>query len=36
MTAARLTLDLDALARNFAVLRDLAGVEAAPAIKADG
>lgn len=36
MTAARLTLDLDALARNYAVLRDTAGVEAAPAIKADG
>jgi alanine racemase len=36
MTAARLTLDLDALARNYAVLRDMAGVEAAPAIKADG
>jgi alanine racemase len=36
MTAARLTIDLDALARNYAVLRDMAGVEAAPAIKADG
>ena len=36
MTVTRLTLDLDALARNFAVLRDTAGVEAAPAIKADG
>ncbi|MFA7261759.1 MAG: alanine racemase [Caulobacter sp.] len=36
MTAARLTIDLDALARNYAVLRDTAGVEAAPAIKADG
>lgn len=36
MTVARLTLDLDALARNYAVLRDTAGVEAAPAIKADG
>lgn len=36
MTAARLTIDLDALARNYATLRDLAGVEAAPAIKADG
>lgn len=36
MTAARLTLDLDALARNYATLRDMAGCEAAPAIKADG
>ena len=36
MTAARLTLDLDALARNYAVLREIAGVETAPAIKADG
>jgi len=36
MTVTRLTLDLDALARNYAVLRDTAGVEAAPAIKADG
>jgi len=36
MTAALLTLDLNALARNYATLRDIAGVEAAPAIKADG
>jgi alanine racemase len=36
MTVARLTIDLDALARNYAVLRDTAGVEAAPAVKADG
>jgi len=36
MTAARLTLDLNALARNYAVLREMAGCEAAPAIKADG
>jgi alanine racemase len=36
-TAARLTIDLDALARNFAVLRAQApGAEAAPVIKADG
>lgn len=36
MTVARLTIDLDALARNYATLRDQAGVQAAPAIKADG
>lgn len=36
MTVTRLTIDLDALARNYAVLRDMAGCEAAPAIKADG
>lgn len=36
MTVACLTLDLDALARNYALLRDTSGVEAAPAIKADG
>lgn len=36
MTAALLTIDLDALARNYAVLRATAGVEAAPAVKADG
>lgn len=36
MTAALLTIDLDALARNFRLLRDTAGVEAAPAVKADG
>lgn len=36
MTSARLTIDLDALARNYAFLRDTAGVEAAPAVKADG
>ena len=36
-TAARLTIDLDALAANFAVLREAAGgVEAAPVVKADG
>ncbi len=36
MTSARLTIDLDALARNYRFLRDTAGVEAAPAVKADG
>ncbi len=36
MTAALLTIDLDALARNFRFLRETAGVEAAPAVKADG
>lgn len=36
MSAALLTIDLDALARNFRFLRDTAGVEAAPAVKADG
>jgi alanine racemase len=36
MTAALLTINLDALARNYAFLRDTAGVEAAPAVKADG
>jgi len=36
MTVTRLTIDLDALARNYAALRDMAGCEAAPAIKADG
>lgn len=36
MTATLLTIDLDALARNFRFLRDTAGVEAAPAVKADG
>ena len=36
-TAARLTIDLDALAHNFAVLRAQApGAEAAPVVKADG
>ncbi|HEY9236341.1 MULTISPECIES: alanine racemase [Phenylobacterium] len=36
-TAARLTIDLDALARNLAVLRIAAGgAQAAPVIKADG
>ncbi len=36
-TSARLTIDLDALAHNFAVLRNEApGAEAAPVIKADG
>ncbi len=35
--AARLTIDLDALARNYRQLRDLApGAEAAPVVKADG
>lgn len=35
--AARLTVDLDALAHNHAVLRDLAGgAEVAPVVKADG
>ncbi|ATQ43264.1 alanine racemase [Caulobacter mirabilis] len=32
----RLTIDLDALARNYALVRRTAGVEAAPAVKADG
>ena len=37
MTESRLTLDLDALAANFAALRKRAsGVELAPAVKADG
>jgi len=37
MSLARLTVDLDALARNFAVLREAAGgAEIAPAVKADG
>jgi alanine racemase len=36
MTSALLTIDLDALARNYRFLRDRAGVEAAPAVKADG
>jgi alanine racemase len=37
MTAARLTIDLDALARNHALLRRLAGgAEVAPVVKADG
>ncbi|MFZ5668541.1 MAG: alanine racemase [Pseudomonadota bacterium] len=36
MTAARLTIDLDALAANYRLIRETAGVEAAPAIKADG
>lgn len=36
MTSARLTIDLDALARNYAFLHATAGVEAAPAVKADG
>lgn len=36
-TAARLTIDLDALARNFAALKaEAPGAEAAPVIKADG
>lgn len=36
-TTARLTIDLDALAHNFAVLRNAApGVDAAPVVKADG
>ncbi|OYU70127.1 MAG: alanine racemase [Alphaproteobacteria bacterium PA2] len=36
-TAARLTIDLDALAANYAVLCQVAGgVEAAPVVKADG
>ena len=36
-SAARLTVDLDALAHNFAVLRTLAGgAEVAPVVKADG
>ena len=36
-TSARLTIDLNALARNFAVLRaQAAGADAAPVIKADG
>lgn len=36
-TSARLTIDLDALAHNFAVLRNEApGVDAAPVVKADG
>lgn len=36
-TAARLTIDLDALAANYAMLRHVAGgVEAAPVVKADG
>ena len=36
-TSARLTIDLDALAHNFAVLRaQAAGADAAPVIKADG
>lgn len=36
MTRAVLTVDLDALAANYHTLRDQAGVEAAPAVKADG
>ncbi|MDQ0464036.1 alanine racemase [Caulobacter ginsengisoli] len=37
MTAARLTIDLDALAANHALLRRLAGgAEVAPVVKADG
>jgi alanine racemase len=37
MAAARLTIDLDALAHNFAVLRRQAGsAEVAPVVKADG
>lgn len=37
MSLARLTVDLDALARNYAVLREAAGgAEVAPAVKADG
>ena len=37
MSAATLTVDLDALARNHAVLRSLvAGAEVAPVVKADG
>ena len=36
MTAALITIDLDALARNYRFLRDTSGVEAAPAVKADG
>lgn len=36
-SSARLTIDLDALAHNFAVLRaEAAGAEAAPVLKADG
>jgi len=36
-SAARLTIDLDALSRNYAVLRgEAAGAEAAPVLKADG
>lgn len=36
-TAARLTIDLDALAANYALLRQVAGgVEAGPVVKADG
>ncbi|WP_309643230.1 alanine racemase [Phenylobacterium sp.] len=36
-SAARLTIDLDALAHNYAVLRDLApGAQPAPVVKADG
>ncbi len=36
-SSARLTVDLDALAHNYAVLRDLApGAEPAPVVKADG
>ncbi|WP_332769410.1 alanine racemase [Phenylobacterium sp.] len=36
-SSARLTIDLDALAHNYAVLRDLApGAEPAPVVKADG
>lgn len=36
-TAARLTIDLDALARNYAVLcAEAPGAEAAPVVKADG
>ena len=37
MTEARLTLDLDALAANYATLKAQAGgTELAPAVKADG
>jgi alanine racemase len=36
VTSARLTIDLDALAHNHAVLRAQAGVEVAPVVKADG
>jgi alanine racemase len=36
VSGACLTVDLDALAANYRTLRDAAGVEAAPALKADG
>jgi alanine racemase len=36
VTRACLTVDLDALAANYRTLRNAAGVEAAPAVKADG